>query len=46
LVNIIYIDFEENVMAAHKVGMNAFVTKGLPEVREQLNLLGVLQTGA
>lgn len=38
-------DFEQNVMAAQKVGMNAFLTKGLPEVREQLNLLGVLQTG-
>jgi len=35
-------DLEENVMAAQEVGMNAFVTKGLPEVREQLTLLGVL----
>lgn len=35
-------DLEENVMAAQKVCMNAFVTKGLPEFREQLNLLGVL----
>jgi HAD superfamily hydrolase (TIGR01509 family) len=35
-------DFEENVMAAQKVGINAFVTRGLPEVQEQLNMLGVL----
>lgn len=35
-------DLEENVRAAQKIGMNAFVTKGLPEAREQLTLLGVL----
>ena len=35
-------DEEENVMSARKVGMNAYVTKGPSEVREQLNLLGVL----
>ena len=35
-------DEEDNVMSARKVGMNAFVTKGPREVREQLNLLGVL----
>jgi glucose-1-phosphatase len=35
-------DEEENVRSARKVGMNAYVTKGLSEVWEQLNLLGVL----
>lgn len=35
-------DLEENVKTAQKVGMNAFVTKGLPQVQNQLNILGVL----
>lgn len=35
-------DQEENVVSAQKAGMNAFVTKGPQEVREQLKLLGVL----
>ncbi len=32
----------ESVVATQKAGMNAFEMKGLPEVREQLNHLGVL----
>lgn len=35
-------DQEENVVSARKAGMNAFITKGPQEVREQLKLLGVL----
>ena len=35
-------DLEENVKSAQKVGMSAFVTKGLPQVQDQLNILGVL----
>ncbi len=35
-------DQDENVMAARKAGMSAFITKGPQEVREQLKSLGVL----
>ena len=38
-------DLEVNVRSARQVGMKAFVTRGLPEVRERLVGLGVLSLG-
>jgi putative hydrolase of the HAD superfamily len=38
-------DLEVNVRSAQQVGMEAFVTRGLPEVRERLAGLGLLSLG-